>query len=140
MLTGRTSLEIRKRPMIRKFNSAKVVASPFYSHAGEAKGVERTVYVAGQVGQRQDGGIADGIGAQTTVAIENLQAVLAEAGMSVADVVKYTVFLTDPAHFDGFAGSALGMLSAPPPPITLIYVKALAAPQMLVEIEAVAAK
>ena len=59
----------------------------------------RFVYVAGQVPMR-DGVLAgESTGEQTKVVIENLAAVLADAGASLADVVRCGVFLADMADF-----------------------------------------
>lgn len=69
-----------------------------YSQAIETDGV---VYTSGQValdpatGQLVEGGIAE----QTTRVLENLKAVLAEAGCQLQDVVKTTVFLKDMNDF-----------------------------------------
>jgi 2-iminobutanoate/2-iminopropanoate deaminase len=126
--------------MLRKFNASALPAPQFYSHAAEASGAERIVFVSGQIGAMADGTIADGIDNQTRRAVANLKAVLAEAGMNFADIAKFTFYLTDPANFDGFAQNAVDLIQSPPAATTLVYVKALAAPNMLVEIEAIAVK
>jgi 2-iminobutanoate/2-iminopropanoate deaminase len=126
--------------MITKFNPAGVDAPDFYSHGVEIKAPERVLFVAGQVGVKRDGSIAEGISDQTRVAIENLKAVLAGADMGVADIVKSTIYLTDETLFEGFAAAGAPLLSSPPPATTLLYVKALASSALLVEIEAIAAK
>lgn len=69
-----------------------------YSQAIETEGV---IYTSGQValnpatGQLVEGGIAE----QTARVLENLKAVLAEAGCELRDVVKTTVFLKDMNDF-----------------------------------------
>ena len=59
------------------------------------------VFTAGQVALDPKTGelMAGGIAEQTTRALENLRAILAEAGSSMAQVVKTTVFLVDMADF-----------------------------------------
>ncbi|HEY0351422.1 MAG TPA: RidA family protein [Gemmatimonadales bacterium] len=59
------------------------------------------VFTAGQVALDPKTGelVAGGISEQTTRALENLRAILAEAGTSMAQVVKTTVFLVDMADF-----------------------------------------
>jgi len=126
--------------MLRKFNPTGGTPPQFYSHGAEISGAQRIVFVSGQVGALADGAFAEGITAQTQAAVANLKAVLAAADMTVADVAKFTFYLTDPANFDGFAAGAVELIQSPPAATTLVYVKALAAPNMLVEIEAVAAK
>ena len=60
-----------------------------------------TLYTSGQIPIDPSTGelVAGGIEAQTTRALDNLQAVLAAADLTFADVVKTTVFLQDLSHF-----------------------------------------
>ena len=59
-----------------------------------------TVYCSGQLGlDPATGNLADGVQAQTHKALKNLQAVLNEAGLSLDNVVKTTVFVQDLADF-----------------------------------------
>ena len=59
-----------------------------------------TVYCSGQLGLAPaTGNLADGVQAQTHQALKNLQAVLNEAGLSLDNVVKTTVFVQDLADF-----------------------------------------
>ena len=59
-----------------------------------------TVYCSGQLGlDSATGNLADGVQAQTHQALKNLQAVLNEAGLSLDNVVKTTVFVQDLADF-----------------------------------------
>lgn len=126
--------------MNRKFNPPGFPAPPFYSQACEAKAVERTLYISGQVGVGPDGALAADVESQTRAAANSLLAVLAAGDMGLADVVKFTFYLTDEQHMDAFQRGAAGLIASPPAPATLVFVKALAAPQMFVEIEAIAAK
>jgi 2-iminobutanoate/2-iminopropanoate deaminase len=58
------------------------------------------LFASGQLGLvPATGNLAEGIEGQTRQALANIQAVLAEAGATVADVVKTTIFLADMAHF-----------------------------------------
>lgn len=64
-----------------------------YVHAVK---VADTVYTSGQLGLiPTTGELAVGVEAQAEQAIKNLEAVLKEAGMTLANVVKTTVFLAD---------------------------------------------
>ena len=111
---------------------------PFYSQAVEVNASGRTLYVSGQYGIGADGNIPADIESQTRNTLANMVNVLAAGGMTPADVVKYTIYLTDTADMDAFTSTAAESLPQPPPATTLVFVKALAAPQMRVEIEAVA--
>lgn len=57
------------------------------------------VFTSGQLGMDAAGHLADGVEAQTHQAFKNLEAILTEAGGSLASVVKFTLFLTDLADF-----------------------------------------
>jgi enamine deaminase RidA (YjgF/YER057c/UK114 family) len=93
------------------------------------------LFISGQVGVRPDGSLAEGMSEQTSVAVGNLTAVLADAGIDTSDIVKLTIFLTDESLSEGIVEAGAGLLPTPPP-----AVKALAAPALLVEIEAIAVK
>ena len=60
---------------------------------------DRFVFVSGQVPTADDGTIVEGIEAQTRLVLEKIAALLQEAGSSLENVVKTTVFLTDTADF-----------------------------------------
>lgn len=106
----------------------------------------RFVFIAGQVARTADGtpvGAGD-LAAQVEQCYLNVGTALAEAGASFDDVAKLTVYLVDwtaekmAAFTEGVAraGERLGFTAAPP--LTGIVVAALAEPDMLVEVEAVA--
>jgi 2-iminobutanoate/2-iminopropanoate deaminase len=60
------------------------------------------VFCSGQIGLDPNTGalVAGGIEAETRRVLENLRAVLAEAGLYFRDIVKTTIFLADLADFD----------------------------------------
>ena len=66
----------------------------------QAVKVGDTVYLSGQIGlDPQSGQLVDGIDAQIVRVFDNLKAVAEAAGGSLADVVKFNVFLTDLGNF-----------------------------------------
>ncbi len=75
-------------------------------------GASRVVYTSGQIGiDPKSAALAEGVGAQTKQVIANLDAVLAASGMTLADVVKTTVYLVDMGDFDAMNkayGAAFG--------------------------------
>jgi enamine deaminase RidA (YjgF/YER057c/UK114 family) len=100
----------------------------------------RLVWTAGQVGMRADGEVAHGWEEQTRVAFENVGRALEAAGAGWPDVVKlaYFVVATDELTTirrvrDEFVATAA------PPASTLVQVAGLFRPDLLVEVEAVAA-
>jgi len=98
-----------------------------------------TVYVAGQVPVDADGTLVDGgITAQTEQVMENLETVLNEAGTSLDNAVKTTVFLTDIDDFDAFNEVYAAHMPEPRPARSAIEVADLAI-DAKVEVEVVAA-
>ena len=103
----------------------------------------RTIYTAGQVSIDEHGKLVgrDDLAAQTTQAMRNVGLALAAAGADFSDVVKITTYVVNykPDH-----RSIVGEPRAPffagrePPASTLLGVAALALPEWLVEIEAIA--
>ena len=99
-----------------------------------------TLYVSGNIPVNpSDGGIPDGIEAQTKQVFENMKAVLKEAGMDFSDVVKTTAFLTDLDNFAAFNALYSDYFIAPYPARSCVEVSKL--PKgVLVEVECVAKK
>ena len=126
--------------MFNPINPPSIPASPHYSHATEVHGPGRLLFISGQVGVLSDGTVPDNVEDQARQVNQNLQAVLMEASMDVSDIVKMTIYLTDPQNLGPFMESAQGFLADPPPATTLLIVNQLADPRLLIEIEAVAAK
>ena len=119
-----------------------IAINPAYSHVVVASGT-RTIYISGQVSLDEHGAVvgAGDLGAQTTQVMRNLGLALAAAGASFADVVKITTYVV---NYRPEQRAVLGQARSPffagrtPPASTLVGVAALAAPEWLVEIEAVA--
>lgn len=124
--------------MLNMINPAGKPVSPYYSQGAEAVSPQRLLFIAGQVGVDETGEAGKDIGEQARLAVANMNAVLAEAGMSNTNLAKVTIYLTDEDLMPGFMAAAGATLPSPPPPTTLLIVKALAAPNLLVEIEGIA--
>lgn len=105
-------------------------------------GHTRTLYCSGQAATGADGGPRhDGdMAAQLALSTDNLEAVLGAAGMSLADLVRLTVFTTDVdllfRHY-GVLASRLGAAGAAPT-TSMLGVSRLALPGLMVEIEGTA--
>ncbi|MCR2805465.1 RidA family protein [Paenibacillus soyae] len=117
-----------------------MVSSDAYSHGVEVTSFGRMLFISGQVGIGGDGIPGQDIREQAELAIGNLNKVLAGADMDMNDIVKATIYLTDEGLIGPFMEAGAGFLPTPPPATTLVIVKALASPVLLVEIEAVAAR
>jgi enamine deaminase RidA (YjgF/YER057c/UK114 family) len=114
--------------------------SPYEPVFGYSRAVRmgNQVFVSGTVAWGDDGKVT-GEGdmyAQARQAIRNIEKALAQAGASLADVVRTRTFVTDVSRFDEVAkahGEAFGDVR---PAATVVEVKALVDTVMLVEIEA----
>ncbi len=114
-----------------------------YNQAELIEGASRQLNCAGQTAVDGAGNPLhpDDMRGQIGLALDNLEAVLAKAGMGLGDVVKLTVYATDIddalKNFD-----LLGMRFGPvgcAPPMTLVGVTRLAIPTLMFEIDAMAA-
>jgi enamine deaminase RidA (YjgF/YER057c/UK114 family) len=111
-----------------------------YSHAIEVPPNARWLFISGQVALTTDGNVPAGFAEQCALAWTNLGNVLASAGMSTPDLVKLTVFMVRQEDLPSFREVRDRFLEGQRPATTLVFVKALARPEWLIEIEAVAAK
>lgn len=127
---------------IRRLQPEGLFASPTYTHVVTAH-AGRTVYLSGQVSAGPDGKVVGpgDLGAQTTQVMRNIETALKSVGATFADVVKITTYVVNyqPEH-RAIVGAARGAFfpAGEPPASTLVGVSALAAPDYLVEIEAIA--
>ena len=123
----------------RVLNPAAVRAKGSYSPGWEVSG-GRAVFVAGQIPWDENGNtVCKGdVAGQTRQVFANIGAVLAEAGGSLDDVVKITVFAADIRYRDEINRVRTETFSEPYPASTQVAVASLVDPEWLVEIEAVA--
>ncbi|WP_249998138.1 RidA family protein [Actinoplanes sp. M2I2] len=112
-------------------------------HQGEiVSGQTRTLYCAGQTAMSGDGRPQHpgDLAGQVALSLDNLEAVLGAADMSLADLVRLTVYTTDVdqllEHY-GVLASRLGAAGAAPP-TTMLGVTRLAVPGLMVELEGTA--
>jgi enamine deaminase RidA (YjgF/YER057c/UK114 family) len=116
--------------------------NPAFSQVVTASG-RRTIYTAGQVSIDARGapvGAGD-LAEQAAQALRNVGLALAAAGASYSDVVKITTYVVNykPEHRAVISKARATFIpSEKPPASTLVGVAALAMPEWLVEIEAVA--
>ena len=119
-----------------------LLVNPAFSQVVASTGA-RTIYTAGQVSIDERGTLVGpgDLAAQTTQVMRNVGLALAAAGATFADVVKITTYVVDykPEHRAVIGAARAPFLSnGPPPASTLVGVSALAHPDWLVEIEAIA--
>ena len=107
-----------------------------YSHVTR---VGDTLYISGQLGLDPDGkqvGPGDAE-AQAEQCYRNIKTIVEHFGGSMDDVVKITQYITDLAYRPLVARPRDRYLGTPGPSSTLVVITGLAAPEYLVEIEAI---
>jgi enamine deaminase RidA (YjgF/YER057c/UK114 family) len=100
-----------------------------------------TVYLRGQIGQDLDSRESVGIGdvaAQTEQAMANIDMLLQESGSALEDIVKIVVYLTDIRYREAVYQVMGRWLKGVFPVSTGVVVTALARPEWVVEIDAIA--
>ena len=98
------------------------------------------LFISGQAGAGNDGKIvAGGFRAQGVQAFANLRRALEAGGSSLNDVLKVTIFVTDMGDFNEVVELRREFFSEPYPADTIAQVKALYDPEVMIEIEAIAA-
>lgn len=113
-----------------------------FSQAIEVLGAQRVVYCAGQTSVDADGNPmhAGDMTKQVNQALDNLESVLKEAGLTLANVVRLNYYTTDMGAFFS-AGQVLGKrlgAAGCKPSSTLLAVAGLFHPHIMIEIEATA--
>ena len=102
------------------------------------------LFVSGQIGVNpKTKQIDTTVARQTEQALKNMEAALSDAGASLSDVVKTTVFLTDMSAFSEMNATYEKAFGMPRPSRSTVAVKELprvADQPLLVEIEAIAYK
>ena len=125
-----------------KYHNPAAIAPPMnkYTQGVEAPPNARWLYISGQIGVMPDGTVPTDPLAQARQAWLNMIAILEEAGMGMADVVRINGYATTDAGVAAFREVRNEMVGDPAPASTLIQIKALADPDWVIEIECVAAK
>src|SRR5882757_8767857 len=127
---------------IRKFNTRETYPEQKLDNdLCQAVVANGTVYLRGQIGQdldtRESVGVGD-VAVQTEKAMANIAMLLDEAGSSLRDIVKVTVYLTDIRYRETVYRVMGRWLKGVHPVSTGLVVEALARPEWLVEIDATA--
>src|SRR5690606_41876977 len=112
------------------------------ARGGAGSGASRPLSGAGQAATAGDGRPTHpgDMGAQLGLAVDNLEAVLREAGMTLADLGRVAVYTTDVDALMPEYGVLAGRLAAAgvAPTTTMLQVERLAIPGLMVELEAIA--
>ena len=129
-------------PKIEQYAARGVYDPPIYSQAVKVTGGETILYLSGQVAYDESGGVAHpgDFKAQARAALQAVKAQVEAGGGTMANIVKVNTYLTDIRHRadygpirEEFFGKNKQMSAS-----TLVAVAALALPEFLIEIEAIA--
>jgi len=110
-----------------------------YSHALIAPAGD-LLFISGQVGIGPDGKIVAGLSGQTEQVFRHLDAILRANGLGFEHVVKMNTYLLAGQPLADVRAVRMKALGDLKPCSTLVFVAGLAAPELLIEIEAIAVK
>jgi 2-iminobutanoate/2-iminopropanoate deaminase len=113
---------------------------PAYAQAVKVEGGRTILYIAGQVAYGDNGNAAHAgdFKAQARAALQALKAQIEAGGGTMRDIVKVNTYLTDIRHRADYGPIREEFFGKKMPAHTLVAVAALAQPEFLIEIEAVA--
>lgn len=117
---------------------AKQIGS--YSDAIETASNLRWFYTSGTPGLTEAGELPTDIEKQSEIAWRHVVRMLEQAGMTTADVVKVTQYLTRAEDIAGYAKVRTRFLGEARPASMLLLIPQLVWPKILVEVEIIAAK
>lgn len=126
---------------MKQFRNPDTIHPPLakYTHQIEVSGIDKLLFISGQVGMDQDGNLPDDPATQLALALDNVLANLHAADMDVANLTKITFYLVDQMDAAQRRAIVEEKLSGHQPCMTMLYVAALAAPSYKVEVDAFAA-
>lgn len=118
------------------------VRRPFgqYNHGLLVPPGASLLVTSGQLGIRPDDSIPEDVAGQAELCFEAIKAILGEAGMTFADVIRVSAFVTKREDFAAYMTVRDRYTLEPKPVSTLIVVGGFTRPEFLFEVEVTAAK
>jgi 2-iminobutanoate/2-iminopropanoate deaminase len=118
------------------------IRPPFarYSHGVLVPAGAEILVTSGQLGVGIDDRVPDDVEAQCVLCFENIGAILAEAGMSFADVIRFNAFVTDRTYFPIYGDVRGRYVTGDAYASTLVIVGGFTRPEFKVEVEVTAAR
>jgi len=127
---------------VEYLNPSGLMRSPAFTQVVVVSGPVRTIYVGGQDAVNADGGVVGkgDLAAQTEQILANIETALAAAGATLGHVIKWNVYVVEGQDLaPAFAAFRRVWGDRPNPPlITGVFVKNLARPDFLAEMDAIA--
>lgn len=109
-----------------------------YVHAMEPIGISRMLFIAGQTPVRRDGTVPKDMTGQATVCWQNIKDILEDAQLSMSNLVRTTMYITDrKLYAEADAVSAL-FLEGHRTPAACVEVSSLIEKDWLIEVEGIA--
>jgi len=126
---------------VKRSNPPTLSKPTGYTHIVEVAGPVRTIYISGQIALDKDGNLvgAGDMKAQAEQVFRNLDAALKAAGATFADVVKMNTYITDMDKAQPVREVRARYFGDNTPASTLVQVVHLARPELMLEIEVIAA-
>ena len=130
-----------RAPHIKHTNPPTLSKPTGYTHVVEVSGPAKTIYISGQIAFDKDGALvgAGDMKAQAEQVFRNLEAALAAAGAKFSDVVKMNTYTTDMSQAQAIRDVRARYFRDATPASTLVQVVHLARPELMLEIEVIAA-
>ncbi|HUF90883.1 MAG TPA: RidA family protein [Candidatus Limnocylindria bacterium] len=125
---------------IEKYSAPSVFEPAAYSQAIKVTGAQTILFLSGQVAYDKDGGVLHrgDFKGQAREVFRSLKALVEAGGGRVESIVKINTYLTDVRYRPDLVGIREEFFGKKGPASTLIQVAALAHPDYLIEIEAIA--
>jgi len=125
---------------IQKYVAPDVYDPPGYSQAVKITGAQTILYLAGQVAYDKDGGVAHrgDFKGQARAVFTAIKALVEAGGGTLANVVKINTYVTDVKNRPDYRAVRDEFFGPKGPASTMVEVSALAHPDYLIEVEAVA--
>jgi 2-iminobutanoate/2-iminopropanoate deaminase len=111
-----------------------------YSHGVLIPPGAQLLVTSGQLGVAPNDTVPDDVEAQCVLCFENIKAILAGAGMTFADVVRFNGFVTDRAYFQVYGAVRSRYVVGVTFASTLVIVSGFTRPEFMVEVEVTAAR
>jgi 2-iminobutanoate/2-iminopropanoate deaminase len=130
-----------RTPQVKRTNPPALSRPTGYSHVVEVVGPVKSIYIAGQIAFDKDGNVvgAGDMKVQAEQVFKNLEAALAAAGAKFSDVVKMNTYVTDMEKAPAVREVRARFFGETTPASTLVQVVRLARPELMLEIEVIAA-
>jgi 2-iminobutanoate/2-iminopropanoate deaminase len=126
--------------IVTPFNAPGLFEPPSYTQGIKVTNVQTILFLSGQVAYAADGGVAfpGDFKAQARGAYEAIKALVESQGGTMANVIKLTNFVTDMKYRADLSAVREEFFGRKGPASTLVEISALAFPDLMVEIEAIA--